>query len=69
VDHSLIGSVHACVLRTLTPFGLPRSWLVRLFFFSRNSVFLSQQFSQNSVFQPVSAKIQQAEQPDYLGND
>ena len=27
-------------------------------FFSRNSVFLSQQFSQNSVFQPVSAKIQ-----------
>ena len=26
-------------------------------FFSRNSVFLSQQFSQNSVFQPVSSKI------------
>ncbi|XP_066394369.1 probable flavonol synthase 4 [Miscanthus floridulus] len=28
---------------------------------SRNSVFLSQQFSQNSVFQPVSAKIQTCE--------
>ena len=26
-------------------------------FFSRNSIFLSQQFSLNSVFQPVSAKI------------
>jgi len=30
-------------------------------FFSRNSFFLSQQFNQNNVFQPVSAKIQQAE--------
>jgi len=35
-------------------------WLVRLSFSSRKC-FLSQQFSQNSVFQPVSAKIQQAE--------
>ena len=31
-------------------------------FFSRNSVFLSQQFSQNSIFQSVSAKFQQTEQ-------
>ena len=31
-------------------------------FFSRNSVFFSQQFSQNSIFQVVSAKFQQAEQ-------
>jgi len=31
-------------------------------FFSQNSIFLSQHFSQNSVFQPISAKIQQAEQ-------
>jgi len=30
-------------------------------FFSRNSIFLSQQFNQNSVFQPVSAKILSAE--------
>jgi len=30
-------------------------------FFSRNSVFLSQQFSQNSVFQPVLAKFQTSE--------
>ena len=29
-------------------------------FFSRNNVFFSQQFNQNSVFQPVLAKIQQA---------
>ena len=29
--------------------------------FSRNSIFLSQQFGQNSVFQPVSAKILPAE--------
>ena len=38
----------------MAPFGLSH-------IFSHNSVFLSQQFSQNSVFQPVSAKIQQAE--------
>ena len=31
-------------------------------FFSRNSVFLSQQFSRNSVFQPVSAKFHTSEQ-------
>jgi len=31
------------------------------FFFSRNSIFLSQQFSQNSIFQAVSAKILLAE--------
>ena len=30
-------------------------------FFSRNSVFLSQHFSQNSVFQPLSAKLQTSE--------
>jgi len=30
-------------------------------FFSWNNVFLSQQFHQNSIFQPVSAKIQQVE--------
>ena len=30
-------------------------------FFSRNSVFLSQQFSWNRVFQPVSAKVQTSE--------
>ena len=30
-------------------------------FFTRNGVFLSQHFSQNNVFQPISAKIQQAE--------
>ena len=30
-------------------------------FFSRNNIFLSQHFSQNSIFQPISAKIQQAE--------
>ena len=30
-------------------------------FFSRNIVFLSQQFSQKQCFQPVSAKIQQSE--------
>jgi len=34
-------------------------------FFSRNSVFLSQHFSKNSVFQPISAKIQQAERSQY----
>ena len=32
------------------------------YFFSRNSVFLLQQFSQNSIFQSVSAKFQQTEQ-------
>ena len=31
-------------------------------FFNRNSVFLSQQFSRNSVFQSISAKILPAEQ-------
>ena len=31
-------------------------------FFSRNSIFLSQQFSQNNVFQPVSTKFQTSEQ-------
>ena len=40
----------------------PRSLVLNLscsaYFFSRNSVFLSQQFSRNRVFQPVSAKIQ-----------
>jgi len=40
----------------------PRSLVLNLiysaYFFSRNSVFLSQQFSRNSVFQPVSAKVQ-----------
>ena len=35
------------------------------YFFSRNSIFLSQQFSQNSILQPVSAKIQQAEWGHY----
>ena len=30
-------------------------------FFNRNSVFLSQQFSKNIIFQPVSAKILPAE--------
>ena len=30
-------------------------------FSGRNSVFLSQQFSRNSVFQPVSAKVQTSE--------
>jgi len=30
--------------------------LIRLLFFSQNSVFLSQQFSRNSVFQPILAK-------------
>ena len=38
--------------RGYTTFGLPHIRFIRLFFFSRNSVFLSQQFSQNSVFQP-----------------
>jgi len=32
------------------PFGLPYIRLVRLLFFSRNSVFFSKHFSQNSVF-------------------
>ena len=36
-------------------------------FFSRNSVFVSQQFSRNSVFQPVSAKFQTSERG--LSND
>jgi len=34
-------------------------------FFSRNSVSLSQHFNQNSVFQPLSAKFQQAERDLY----
>ena len=37
------------------------------YFFSRNSVFPSQQFSQNSVFQPVSAKILPAERGQLSG--
>ena len=43
----------------------PRSLVLKMAcsasFFSRNSVFLSQQFSRNSVFQPVSAKVQTSE--------
>ena len=43
----------------------PRSLVLKMAcsasFFSRNSVFLSQQFSRNSIFQPVSAKFQTSE--------
>jgi len=48
----------------------PRSLVLNLacsaYFFSRNSVFLSQQFSRNSVFQPVSAKVQTSERGLYV---
>ena len=39
---------------------------IQLIFFSRNNIFLSQQFSQNNVFQLVSAKIQQAERGTFF---
>ena len=44
-------------------FGLPHIWFVR-FFFSRNSVFLSQQFSQNSVFSQFQPKFCQPNGPN-----
>ena len=43
------------------PFGLPRNRFIRLVFSIRIMFFFSQQFSQNSIFQSVSAKFQQAE--------
>ena len=44
----------------LAPFACLKNGLFG-FFFSRNIVFLSQQFSRNSIFQPVSAKFQTSE--------
>ena len=37
----------------MPPFGLPYNPHYSACFFSRNSIFLLQQFSQNSVFQPI----------------
>ena len=46
----------------------PRSIVLKMAcsasFFSRNGIFLSQQFSRNSVFQPVSAKFQTIFHPE-----
>ena len=45
----------------LSFWGPVRLTLYSAYFSSRNGVFLSQQFSQNSVFQPVLAKFQTSE--------
>ena len=50
-----------CGLWPLWPRSLVLNLACSAYFFSRNSVFLSQQFSRNSVFQPVSAKVQTSE--------
>ena len=41
---------YICLIAIMTPFGLPYNLYYLAYFFSRNSIFLSQQFSQNSVF-------------------
>ena len=52
----------AAVVESWAPFDLPYNPHYLVCFCSRNSIFLSQQFSQNSVFQTILAKFQQAEQ-------
>jgi len=46
------------------PFGLPYNLYYSIyFFFSRNNVFLSQQFNQNSIFQPIQPSFNERNGP------
>jgi len=49
------------------PLRLNQKPVCSTYFFNRNSIFLSKQFSKNNVFQPVSAKFQQAERVHWIG--
>ena len=79
-DHWFLIIIHQCGrLPCPTPLNVDRpNWTllsgsVRLtpyltwsVFFSQNNIFLSQQFSWNSVFQPVSTKVQTSEPASFI---